>query len=193
MQIVMDLSHVFSPDSPPGEKAAVSRALDTCLEIIESTYSRKHSKAIPTRLGELHGKMYVWDLPHVFNIGTDKALNAIVLRALLDCLTDISTAYRQFHPYTPDLYDSGVVYDRTKIWYPIPTLFGMGYGDCKSLTAALIAEYRLKGIDCSPVFRWAVNSHGVTDFHILVQTPHGFEDPSKVLGMGADEISYFYR
>ncbi len=193
MQIVMDLSHVFSPDSPSGERAAVSRALDTCLDKVVRTYSREVSKVIPTQLGSLRGKMYVWDLPHVFNVGTDRQLNAVVLRALLDCLVDISTAYLSYHPDTPALYDSGVRYGRTKTWYPTPTLFAMQFGDCKSLTAALIAEYRMKGIDCSPVFRWVVNSHGVTDFHILVQTPHGFEDPSKVLGMGEDELSYFYR
>jgi hypothetical protein len=86
-----------------------------------------------------------------------------------------------------------VVYGRTKLWEPIPALYQRGYGDCKSLTAALIAQYRKKRIACEPVFRWVrkPERQGETDYHILVHTDKGFEDPSKVLGMGADENSNY--
>jgi hypothetical protein len=66
-----------------------------------------------------------------------------------------------------------------------------GYGDCKSLTAWRVAEYRKKGIVAGAVFRWANNSSGGLDFHILVQTEKGYEDPSKVLGMGRDENAQY--
>ena len=120
-----------------------------------------------------------------------------MLRILLDTLIFINLAYLENHA-VPSLYDSGVVYGRTTLWEPIPALYARGYGDCKSLSAALIAEYRRKGIDCSPVFRWIRRPNdgyrkGETDYHILVQTARGFEDPSKVLGMGRNENAHFSR
>jgi len=128
----------------------------------------------------------IYDLPHVFNPLADPKENAYVLSALLDCLVSINEAYLRDHTVL-DLYHSGVVYGRTEHWDCIPALYAKGYGDCKSLSAALIAQYRKKGIEAEPVFRWIRNSGGGTDFHILVQTIKGFEDPSKVLGMGRNE------
>lgn len=91
----------------------------------------------------------------------------------------------------PSLYESGVVYGRTKIWDPIPALYKRTYGDCKSLTAVIIAELMMKDRECRPVFRWKPNGDS-TDYHILVQLPRGqFEDPSKRLGMGADEVAQY--
>lgn len=135
-----------------------------------------------------------YSLPHVFNPHASQAENARVLRILLDALILINLAYLDSHA-AKELYHSGVVYGRTALWEPIPALYQRGYGDCKSLSAALIAEYRRKGIDCSPVFRWTKSRNpyrpGETDYHILVQTAKGFEDPSKVLGMGRDENRHY--
>jgi hypothetical protein len=80
---------------------------------------------------------------------------------------------------------------RTAIWDTLPALYERGYGDCKSLTAALVAQYLRQGIECAPVFRFKerADGSGALDFHILVQTAQGFEDPSKVLGMGKDEVA----
>jgi len=132
------------------------------------------------------------DLPHVFFPGSHSEDNAYALRALLECLININRAYLRNHA-VPALYRSGVVYGRTQIWDSIPALYKKGYGDCKSLTAALIAEYRNQGIECKPVFRWRnrESAPGVRDFHILVHTAKGFEDPSKVLGMGKNENEPF--
>jgi hypothetical protein len=131
-----------------------------------------------------------YNLPYVFRPGASPTENAQVLRIMLDCLISLNQAYLQNHT-VPDLYQSGVIYGRTRIWDPIPALYARGYGDCKSVSAALIAQYRKKGIDCAPVFRWIhtkdPNRAGETDYHILVQTAKGFEDPSKVLGMGRNE------
>ena len=92
------------------------------------------------------------------------------------------------------LYSSGVVYDRTTWWEPIPALYGRGYGDCKSLTAAWVAQAEfMQKIKSRPVFRFVDNDDGSTDYHILVELANGrFHDPSKVLGMGADEVAKFY-
>jgi len=131
-----------------------------------------------------------FNLPHVFHPGSSPTENGYVLKAMLDCLININLAYLRDH-VVPSLYRSHVVYGRTSLWEPIPALYERGYGDCKSLTAALIAEYIRDGIECAPVFRWIRTKNpkrwGETDYHILVHTARGFEDPSKVKGMGQNE------
>jgi hypothetical protein len=129
--------------------------------------------------------------------------NAEALSALLGCLTTIDTIFLKYRCIqkdskivcaVPRLYDSGVVYDRTVVWDSTPALYSRRYGDCKSLTCALVAEYRMMGKPANPVFRWVRRTtENDMIFHILVQTPQGFEDPSKVLGMNAHENSYFQR
>lgn len=126
-------------------------------------------------------------LPHVFNPASTPVENARALRILLDALIALNSAYLKDHAALP-LYKAGVVYGRTTVWDSIPALYARGYGDCKSLTAALVAQYRKQGILCKPVFRWQKrkDNSGATDFHILVQHANGtFEDPSKRLGMNA--------
>jgi hypothetical protein len=110
---------------------------------------------------------------------------------LLDALITLNLAFLQSYT-VPTLYRAGVRYGRTKIWDTIPALYQKGYGDCKSLTAALIAQYRMAGVECEPVFRFVRNRDKSKDFHILVQSYSGFEDPSKVLGMGANENARFF-
>lgn len=122
-------------------------------------------------------------LPHVFRSDADAVDNAYALSALLDCLIALNSAYLRNHA-ARTLYRSGVVYGRTLEWDTIPALYERGFGDCKSLTAALVAEYRKEGKAARPVFRFQKANGGGTNFHILVQTAEGFEDPSKVLGMG---------
>jgi hypothetical protein len=127
-----------------------------------------------------------YDLPHVFYPGSSEEENAYVLRGLLEMLIYQNLGFLRNH-HVPSLYSSGVVYGRTKIWDGIPALYKRGEGDCKSLTAALIAEYRKSGKRADPVFRWKTRPDGYKDYHILVRTKDGFEDPSKVLGMGKNE------
>jgi hypothetical protein len=127
------------------------------------------------------------DVPHVFNPDSSEDENAYVLRGLLECLIYINRGFLRSHPNVPSLYNSGVRYRRTMVWDSIPALYGRRYGDCKSLTAARIAELREKGITANPVFRFKRNDRGELLYHILVQTGSGFEDPSKKLGMGANE------
>lgn len=129
----------------------------------------------------------------------------------------INLAYLRHHT-APGLYQSGVVYGRTTIWEPTPALYlpnkhrmpgsiyyqpfgsskGEKRGDCKSLSAALVAEMLLKEIPVRPVFRFAIrpNTDGILDFHILLAVPpsisaNGWKDPSRDLGMGADEVARF--
>lgn len=137
-----------------------------------------------------------FDLPLCFDSASDPVDNAKALQALLHCLGAINLIYLQFRPgCIPPLYESGVYYDRTQVWDSIPALYRRGFGDCKSLTAALIAEYAAQGIKSKPVFRWMVDkADNQTNYHILVMGPSGmFEDPSKVLGMEKNENAYFSR
>lgn len=134
-----------------------------------------------------------FDLPHVFNPASSAEDNAPVLRALMEALIAVDIAYLRKHPHTPPLYQSGVKYGRTLWWQPIPALYAAKRGDCKSLSAALVAQYRLAGIKARSSFRFNPRPGGHNDFHILVQTARGFEDPSKVLGMGQDENQWFGR
>jgi hypothetical protein len=133
-----------------------------------------------------------FNLSHLFNAGSADVSNARALRSLLECLTEINVQYLQEHPGF-DLYQSGVRYGRTTLWETIPALVARGYGDCKSLTCALIAQYRVKGIQARPVFRFVKNQVGGRNFHILVQTMKGYEDPSRVLGMSDNENQWFVR
>lgn len=158
------------------------------------------------------------NLPHVFYPGASKVDNALALRALLDLLVNLNLAYIRFHK-PPRLYESGVKYGRTRIWEPIPALYlpnkhreslltpfwvpigdsgGEQKGDCKSLATARIAELQAQGIECKPVFRFAKrpDESGALDFHILVQVDRkvsktGWEDPSRILGMGKEEVQRF--
>ena len=137
-------------------------------------------------------KQEIIETQRVFMPGSSPRANSFALKALLDKLTDANSDYlANMNPAALPLYSSGVYYARTTEWDSIPVLYWRGYGDCKSLTCALVAEYRRMGKQADPVFRYVKNKKGSYDFHILVRTARGFEDPSKVLGMGLDENAWF--
>lgn len=104
-------------------------------------------------------------------------------------LVNIDRTYIRRHS-TPLIYNSGVRYGRTTLWEPIPAVIARGYGDCKSLAPWLIAQYLEKGTPAKPVFRFMTTPKG-QQYHILVQTVGGWEDPSRALGMGRNENAYF--
>lgn len=138
-----------------------------------------------------------YNLSHVFYPGSDKVLNALTLQIMMKALVAIDRAYlvelRRAGHVIPLLYQSGVVYGRTNWWESTLDLHKRGYGDCKTLAATWIAEQSLLGIHSEPVFRWVENDDGSIDYHILCQLAGDkFEDPSKVLGMGKDEVAKFY-
>lgn len=126
------------------------------------------------------------DVPHVFYKDSPSEEDGQALRVLLNALIELDVAYLRTNS-VPSLHRSGVVYRRTKVFDTIPALYARGFGDCKSLTAARVAELRAAGANAEPVFRWIRRDDGGKNFHILVQTDDGFEDPSRDLGMGRDE------
>lgn len=119
----------------------------------------------------------------VFNPSASRVDNANVLEAYLEALIVANLVYLRANPQTPLLYNSGVRYARTVEWDSIPDLYARGVGDCKSLSAARVAELRARGAKAKPVFRFIVKPNGGRDFHILVLTSQGWDDPSRKLGM----------
>lgn len=137
-----------------------------------------------------------FSVPHVFHDSASQAEEAEVLQVLLEALVAVNRVHLRHHA-RKSLYRSGVVYGRTTEWDAIPALYERGYGDCKSLSAARIAELREQKVECRPVFRFVRRRDGHKDFHILValvNRPRSmWEDPSKILGMGKDENRWFRR
>lgn len=128
----------------------------------------------------------VFGIDDAFSAQSSKSSNATALRALLDCLVELNLIFLDAYPNTPGLYEARVFYHFMPTrapWDTIPTLFSRGYGDCKSLVAARIAELRRHGQIARPVFRHIRNGWG-TMFHILLQYDNGnWECPSRILGM----------
>jgi len=192
MDITFSVLHAFHPVSNPDGTADVRRVLQDCLVRLNLAPS---TNGVDTAQYYINGRLVVWNLPHVFTSTSSEDENAYALRCLLDCLINLNLSYLKYGkrrkiPRLYELHDAGgITYHRTQIWDTIPGLYTRGYGDCKSLTAALIAQYLHEGKDCAPVFRFEKrpDGSGSLDFHILVQTADGFEDPSKVLGMGSNE------
>lgn len=192
MEITFDIPHVFQPNSLPREDSAVQGYLQTCVRDLSRLSSAKVWSKPSVKQTDL--TQWTFNVP-AFQERSTALDNAEAMNALLRCLTAINQTYLVVRAgQVPKLYDSGVIYDRTVVWDSIPALYARRYGDCKSLTCALVAEYTVQGIPAKPVFRFLPREMSPTQgdvFHILVQTPNGFEDPSKVLGMERNENSYF--
>jgi len=166
----------------------MQRVFKACMARLRGNANRK----IPPL--QRDGNYVTFKLPYAFNLKSTKTDNAEALQALLHCLVAINIDYLENYPYTPLLYNSGVYYKRTEIWDSIPALYARGYGDCKSLACALVAERIVRGEKAEPVFRWIkLESPQKLHlfYHILVLSENGWEDPSKVLGMELHENSYF--
>lgn len=189
MDITFDAPHVLQAGSPPAESA--KPILRRCLQELRADGNRASvERTSPSRI--------TWGLPSVFNAGSVPAENARSLHALLTCLKELDELYLRSRPDAPTLYDSGVYYDRTEVWYTTPSLYKLGFGDCKSLACTLAAERELghggyQPEACEPVFRYLPHKSGPlhVTYHILNLTPRGWEDPSKACGMTDNENSYF--
>jgi hypothetical protein len=186
-QITMAIPQLFQAGSSPAEKSAIRQAIEKCMQTLKKLDSR-------TSVKQSGDSQLVFALPHVFQPGSDLGENAAALEPLLECLCDIDLAYRVSHPNRVFLYDSPVYYERTVVWDSTPALYARGYGDCKSLTATRVSEYRAAGQEARPVFRFLPPDQtpkGQFQYHILVLGPYGWEDPSKIKGMSKNEAAYF--
>lgn len=115
-----------------------------------------------------------------------------VLKILLWALIRLNREYLRMNPSTPKLYASGVRFIRERegeeIWPDIGEVIRMGGGDCEDLACWRVAELLEMGVPARPAWRhrkvrMPSGTIGIL-YHILVWTPKGFEDPSRIMGMG---------
>lgn len=158
----------FSTDNRSVEGQRVRRAVSWCASRVGSAKFKKGAVE--------------FSIDRAFRPRASNATNAAALETLLACLVQLNFIWLQFHPGTPGLYQTPVYYERTTVWDTIPALYARGFGDCKSLTAALVAQLRKQGVWCRAVFRHK-SQVSATMFHILVMLENGWSDPSKDLGM----------
>ena len=159
----------FATDAKSGQGRAVRKVIDTC--------AKRVGKAT------LKPGVVVFRIDRAFNPRSSKEENAIALEVLLAALCALNRIWLQSFPGTPPLAATPVYYERTDIWDTIPALLSRGFGDCKSLTACEVAEFREQGIWCRPVFRFQ-GTPSATMFHILIMLEDGsWKDPSAERGM----------
>lgn len=126
----------------------------------------------------------------MFSSEAARPLSEAVLRLLLAALCKADELYLSLNPGTPALYKSGVRYvrepDGAEEWLTIPYVISQGYGDCEDLACWRASELRMQGIAAEPHFYFK-RIGTLSMYHIVVRWPNGtFEDPSAVLGMGAN-------
>lgn len=194
MDIPFYLPYAFHPGSNPTDDAHVRRVLLDCLSKLERLTKVRLVKKSVNGLS-----CHVFELSKLFVVGrnspSDQLANGQALNVLLEALVELNVAWLHNRNEVP-LYECGVVYGRTDEWEPYPSLRMRGFGDCKSLAALKVAEYRLCGVPAELSHRWMRRQDGFVMYHILVEPeplrqPGVYEDPSKVLGMNANEFSYF--
>lgn len=109
---------------------------------------------------------------------------AQLIAGAVEWLASVNLAYLVAHPETPALYASGVRYrtERDDSWSDVPITLAAGSGDCEDLTAWRLAELWRDSRRAWAVVEAQPYPGGV-EYHVLVETPEGLEDPSEILGM----------
>ena len=129
----------------------------------------------------------VLNLPDFVGTNEDIGESAEFINAMLACVVTMNRRYLKRHS-VPHIYSSGVRYGRTTEWEVVPGVLRRKVADCKSLAPWLTAVYLNQGRFAQCGFRYRMNPRtGFLDYHILVDGPNGWEDPSRVLGMGKNE------
>lgn len=163
----------FRTDSKSVEGRAVREVVAACARQVGSAKFRPGA--------------VVFSIDRAFSPRSSKEENAKALEVLLAALCGLDRIWVCSGRAPLPLYDTPVYYARTMVWDTIPALYGRGFGDCKSLSAARVAELRNSGIWCRPVFRFQ-GSPSATLFHILIMFEDGsWECPSAALGMHAQQ------
>lgn len=177
----------FLTDSKSAEGRLVLNSIKKCASRVG-----KFKLVRPFGHLEASPRAVVFTIDRAFQPRSSDRANAAALEALMNCLIELNKIWLAFHPSTPTLYDTEVFYERTTLWDTIPCLYARGWGDCKSLAAARVAENYRDRIWCRSVFRF-LPGKTATMFHILLMYADGtWEDPSKALGMEVAQESPDY-
>lgn len=124
--------------------------------------------------------------PAIVRVELADGLTPGALRALLRALVETNMDQLRRHPRMPQLYGSGVRYQREgrERFSDAAATLRRGYGDCEDLAAWRVAELRNAGEDARPAFRLRTFVGGPPLYHVLVARGDGrIEDPSRRLGM----------
>lgn len=133
------------------------------------------------------------DLRFQISVSDNEQSRDRVLKILLWSLIGLNLEYIRMNPGTPKLFQSGVRFIREKegeeLWPTIGEIIKNGGGDCEDLACWRVAELRASGVPARPAWRHRLvrmpSGQQATLYHILVFIPgKGFEDPSRILGMG---------
>lgn len=189
MEIDVNLPYLSNGSSPEPVDESILVALTSTVQKMAAKCLRSRPRVKPYHLGPTYGRIVTFDFKP-FSVGSNALDDAIALNAMLEGLIEANIVYMRNKRF-PSLFDTSVRYDRTKVWDSILGLIQRGYGDCKSLTAVRVAELRMMGYNAIPQFRWKRRDNGGKDFHILIDSELGYEDPSRLLGMGMDENAWF--
>lgn len=189
MIIDINLPFFDNETSPSKVDEAAFTRLISVVKRDANKYLRSRPKVTPYQLGSTNGRIVSFNFS-VFSPGSKQVDDSVCLKALLYGLAEANGIYMQCGCF-PELYSSGVFYKRTKVWDSIIGLINRGYGDCKTLTAVRLAEMWRTGYHAVPNFRWERRENGGKNYHILIDSELGYEDPSKILGMGMDENVHF--
>jgi len=188
VEIRIQLPHVYSPGSDPADRQAATSVIHDVARTLKLRRGFFPGRACYFR----DDTCAVLSLENVFEAQSDALRNSQVLTVLLDGMIRLNRAYLRRHA-VPPLYESGVTYQRTTDWLPIPALYACQFGDCKSLGPARAAELLEHGQPARPVHRWygrkdeSGNDTGIRDYHVLIMRPGAWECPSRQLGMGAND------
>ena len=124
------------------------------------------------------------------------------LQTLLDCTFLLDCLYLRKHPDTPWLMESGVAYRREprevsgiaegteERFLAVDETMAQGWGDCDDLApwraAEIVVRYGGKA-------RPEIVPIGPGQWHVVVWTDRGYEDPCAELGMVDPQITYEER
>lgn len=116
--------------------------------------------------------------------------------ALADVIAPIAEAVTRANVLTlqryPELrrtsvYEAGIPYrsqpNGQNRFADMLAVIRQGHADCLPLSAWRAAELRTGGAEAYPIVSWERVPDGGLLFHVTVETPWGFEDPSRELGM----------
>jgi hypothetical protein len=137
----------------------------------------------------------------IFTEAWSQSASEKVLDMILELLVQIDILYLRLNPKTPKMYESGVRYFHNGIkdeWFSTCESLHEQLADCKGLSAWLVAEYRVTGVDpgakCCKKFA-VIDDPTIGKlvlYHVMVQRSDGtIEDPSRKLGMNKPEPDGF--